>query len=774
MTDHVAQRIAAVLDARRRQLPTVERQIELWSELDERLAAVDGAVDELSSHPSTAALQENVRIYRQAELRKGVARSLDALRVLLARLSRPTVNVGVSGQARVGKSTLLQTIAGLSDEQVPTGEGIPVTAVRSRIFHSTVHERATLSLHTFETFREEVLAPYHRALGIGPAPHSLESFRRFAYPAPGGDAKTDGPDKHSLVTLAARLRDMQRSLPSYEKDLAGGERVVPLAELRQYVAYPSKEEEDAADVSRRYLAVRDVRIECRFPRVEVEDLALIDLPGLGELAAGAERHHVDGLQNEVDVVLLVKRPVEGMAYWTDADGRAVDLLDEARGAVRRRSDFVFIAVNEGAVKESLVDALLGDIRRRANEGVEGRHYRVLRGDALDRATVYGSILAPVLEHLAERLPAMDAEVIADAVERCRATTDHLRLALRDLRDAIATHAPESSGAGEQLIERAAELRLDLAEGLDGLTRDLYQKARGAGEDERLVAAVESSYGGVREWVAGGFGRGKDAWVEQALRAMRAENNSSPFAVRELNRVRVVISERFAAIDQHLSQRVEEIRERIAGVLARCLGDLLRDVSGTAALRRLAALLDDAAEPCPTLRAAVESLLSLDIRYRSHLHPRVRRALDGLNYEVMDPQTGSPRPRFLVEVGAPGAAQMFRMLSELAEQAAYETKKSLLEEIRFPTLVVHAAAEQFQDSLIRTGESEREFRRLGRSYRDEIWPGVFQGIEAQGARVGRVKRAVRDAEGVVERLAGDAPPAPRAAASGAHAGSMSHG
>jgi hypothetical protein len=103
------------------------------------------------------------------------------------------------------------------------------------------------------------------------------------------------------------------------------------------------------------------------------------------------------------------------------------------------------------------------------------------------------------------------------------------------------------------------------------------------------------------------------------------------------------------------------------------------------------------------------------------------------------------------VSPAGAARMFQMLSHLAEQSAYETKKSLLEEIRFPTLVVHAAAEQFQDSLIRTGESEREFRRLGRSYRDEIWPGVFHGIEAQSARIGRVKRAVKEAESTLEQL-----------------------
>ena len=72
---------------------------------------------------------------------------------------------------------------------------------------------------------------------------------------------------------------------------------------------------------------------------------------------------------------------------------------------------------------------------------------------------------------------------------------------------------------------------------------------------------------------------------------------------------------------------------------------------------------------------------------------------------------------------------------MAEQAAYLTKKALLlREGVTPALVLHAAAEQLEDTMIRSGDSEREFKRLARSYRDEIWPGVFGEIDAANARV----------------------------------------
>ena len=104
------------------------------------------------------------------------------LRVLEARLARDTVNIGVSGQARVGKSTLLQSVSGLGDDQIPTGQALPVTAVRSRIFHAPDLRRATLRLHSFDTFVADVVAPYHAELDIAGLPGSPEEFRHWPYP----------------------------------------------------------------------------------------------------------------------------------------------------------------------------------------------------------------------------------------------------------------------------------------------------------------------------------------------------------------------------------------------------------------------------------------------------------------------------------------------------------------------------------------------------------------------------------------------------------------
>ncbi len=217
-----------------------------------------------------------------------------------------------------------------------------------------------------------------------------------------------------------RLRAMQASFPTYEHDLTGGERVVPLEELRPWVAYPTNaEEQQPGPVARRYLAVRDVRIDCPFPHAQVRHLGIVDLPGLGEFAARADEHHVGGLQNEVDVVLLVKRPVEGMAYWGDADARALDLIDSARGFVDRR-DFVFLVLNTGDTAEALVTALRDHIRGQVNSGVPDQFFQVLECDAADPGDVFARVLSPVLAHLAARMPAMDADAVAGTRGELRA------------------------------------------------------------------------------------------------------------------------------------------------------------------------------------------------------------------------------------------------------------------------------------------------------------------------------------------------------------------
>ncbi|HVH23764.1 MAG TPA: hypothetical protein VNA11_15040 [Pseudonocardia sp.] len=536
---------------------------------------------------------------------------------------------------------------------------------------------------------------------------------------------------------------MQAALPSYRPDLVGGEREISLDQLRPFVAYPSNDELGGPEpVSRRYLAVRDLRIECAFPHAKVEQLAVVDLPGLGEVAVGAEAHHVDGLQNEVDVVLLVKRAMGDEAYWGEADARTLDLLDIARGFVAQR-DFVFLVLNQGGVDPVMQRTLHDDVNREINMGEPGRFFQVLETDAADEADVFARVLASVLAHLTDRMPAMDAEVLAGTRAETRAAADRIERLAADLGQILGTVRASTGSAAEDLQHRAKRLRQDLAAGLQDLVARLHEQAREASEDPEFVAAVEQVYAANREWITGGLGVGEQTWREEGLRRMRVDGFSAGYTGEELNRIRVEISGSFEEIDGFFAERMAQLWNAVADVLTASLGELLGGRRGADALRELVELLDHASPPCPRLRRAVQALLGIRLDYRSQLHPRVRSELDGLTLEVVDPRSGELIQQLTVAKSEAGVEQLYRFVVRSAEQAAYLTKKALLREAVTPALVLHAAAEQFEDTVIRSGDSELEFRRLADSYKNEIWPGVYQEIDAANARFAAVARA-RDA------------------------------
>lgn len=750
----VQERIAAILEKRRARLPEVQNLIQQWERIDQELVALTSAVGDLCSHPRTPAeVRQIMETVSTDRARTGIVQAVELLRLLEARFSRGTINIGVSGRARVGKSTLLQSVSGLNDEQIPTGSGLPVTAVRSRIFHSSAYARAKLALHTFATFRKEVLEPYHNELGLAGIPATIAEFRNYSYPRSENELAHAYRDKHSNVAILRRLREMQQALWSYENDLSGGERIIELSQLRQYVAYPTNEEIESAQCARHYLAVRDVHIECAFPYAQVEHVGIVDLPGLGEVASNAEQHHLAGLQNDVDVVLLVKRPVEGMAYWGREDVNTTNLLDNARGFISQRRDFVFILINRGPGDRQLAESMRDDIRRQANDGTDGAHFHVLEADATDQRVVYENVLAPVLDHLAERLPCMDQEVVEGTRASSVTAASGIQTLLCDIETALSATRVASVSTVEELGQRGEELRKDLAAEFAELVSDLQRVARSGDEDPAFLSAVDVAYQDIRAWITSGFGDGKDRWIADALREMRVDKYSHRFTGDQLNRIRVEIGGRYCALDNYFHDKLEELWGQVAGILRRHLGVLVENVQSADALDRLAGCLEEAVEPCPTLAKAIRELRALRLDYRTQLHPRVRRALDGLTLQVVNPETGEEETRITEKVSEDGAEAVYREVTQLAEQAAYQTYKSLIQEALTPALVLHAALEQFEDTLIRAGASRVEFGRLVRSCRDDIWPGAYEDMEQSNARVNRVRRmvgAVRTYLGNIER------------------------
>jgi hypothetical protein len=755
METGIGAKIAEIIAARKSLCPDVQRRVERLNTLRAQLTELRAALQDLLGHPGlTEDLGAEIRSFLQTSDRDAaIAKNLDALETVKARLTRESVNIGVSGQARAGKSTLLQSISGLSEDQIPTGKGLPVTAVRSRIFNFAGRPHAKISFHGFSSFRQEVLSPYHHALRLHSIPYSLVDYRALTYPETVRDLHLDKEKEDEGAALLRRLKEMQQSLPSYEDLLVNAERDVDLKDLRQYVAYPTDEERKTEIPPRRYLAVKNLRIFCRFPFTEVQQLGLVDLPGLGEVTPDVEDQHVRNLKDEIDVVLFLKRPTNESGFWQDKDAKVMSLLAHARGAVINGGDFVTIVVNRGGVDQKIVNGLLEDIRNLVNEGVDGKHYRVLEWDAIDKEDVYKEVLAPLLKHISERLPIMDREVIDEAVTGCESLANDAVQALGKLQGALRACRSMRKDVERKLLENAKRLRAQLAESLGKIVDELLKQARReeTEETELFESHAQETYEHIKSWISNGFGMGPEEFRREAYNSLLSQKFAAGFAGDQLNFARVEIGNKFCRLDTFFEESVARVHGKIGEALSNNLGQLLSGLQGKAALQRLMDILENGDEGFPTLVNALRDIVALEISYRNHFHPRVRKAIDSLAVETAD-SYGNPKQH---DVAVPktieGAEALCREIEMMALNAAWEAQKALFREQELIGLILHAAAEHFEDAFIRSRDSEYEFQRLARSFRDDIWPGEFEGIDADNARAAKTIRLLKDALEAAEVL-----------------------
>lgn len=740
----IATQVEQVLADRHKKLPSVRATRSRLETLESMLGTLDASLEALGRHPRAPGELRAVVAGANLSLdREQVRQALDEVKRVEARFSRATVNFGVSGQARVGKSTLLQALSGLDDHAIPTGTGTPVTAVRSRIL-SAPQRIARLEMHGWESFRDEVLAPYHLDLGLGQVPPSLQDFRSRFYPEPSAE------EDNSRNVMLFRLRGMRDSLGSYERYLTGSERVVSdFSELRSWVAYPDDDEPTRVD--NRYLAVRQAVIECPFPHAVARSIGLVDLPGLGEIAASAEEHHVRGLRDDVDFVLLVKRANEGMAYWTKQDGQARKLIDQARKPISKTSDFLGIVSNEGGMVPATLDKMLRTLPAHANVGLENSPIRLFRCQGKDPQDVGENLLEPALALLAERLPVMDAELLDHAQSRAKEAADSVGVRLQALDAAIARSLPDAPGTQETVSALAKALRQGIARDLAPVLDRLQSVARAGTEDQKFIASIREAHATIVAWANNALGDG-EKWMDQALGSFAEDQTTARFATTELNRIRVHIGEVYCGLDAHIDAQTNALFEAIGAVVANRCARLLQGRAAGKALELLAVQLGAGDEPAPHLERAARDLLSLKVSYRSHFHPIVRSRLDILDHQYRDPETNELRSTVeLQETTQTGARNLLRDLTNLAIKASASVRDALLRDAALMGKILHAAAEQFEDSFIRSGTSETEFARFARSWRDDLFPGQFDSTGASRFDVRDVKQALGATREAIDNL-----------------------
>ncbi len=783
--DSIADALNRVLEDRRASRQVADERLTRWADFQRRLDALMGRFEHLpfdTPEPVVAALAE-LRRLRDAG-RSDELRLVEDMRALRARVHRDGITLGVVGRSRSGKSTLLRAISGLGEDVIPSRvdardeDGAqPTTAAPSRITHTTGASRAVVRTRTWIQFQER-LAVRHRLADLPDAPVTLEGFRSYAYPPPGGN-------EHRRF-----LVDAQRSLPTYEHYLDSGELVLStLAEVVPFISY-------SESAGGPYLAVDSAEIEHSFPQAGRASISLVDLPGRGEVGLDITRDFLHALRSEVDVLVMLKRPSNQTSFWSQEDNGVLEDARLAAGGVQL-ADYCLIVLNaDPTVSENFRRMT----RTTTSDEARARGIHVLEADVADQSQVAQQVLAPLLDHLAKRLRSMDEAAAAhvrahldEIARRYGASLDALNASLEHWR---LTLPADDSYEFRELVERKVhDLTARLAAVVVG-----YDRARAAtSSDEGFEEAVTRCIRDIDEWIRAGMGAGsREAWVEQA----RGRFEQRPEAAREFcySRARLHLEGLVDQIDRSLDRSVAGLRDTVASALRAELGSLVPD--GPDGLVSLASLARS--RQAARLEAALGQLLATRDQYGSVVLRVSRPVISRLRPHLAVESTGNVRldtppdgalssgvasgfallaeaasrvsggvapppgpppgpppssrvpPTRPSEAGLrlpmPTAASTFDELTVAVHACSNELEQRLLAERTALVETFHAACDRFLDLSCQAPGIETDFERLLAPARADLWPDRF------GADVRRVDRThIADLQQLVQMTSRGADP-----------------
>ena len=765
----IAIKIQDIIAARQKLLPLIQSEQKAWQQAEQRLGEVQTAATRLAeAKNSTQELRESLR--QLESLSSKPREALIALDRVFKRYNRNTINIGIGGAARMGKSTLLQSITGLGDMQIPTSEFYFTTAIRSQIINSE-NGRATADMHDEDSFLREVIVPLCKNARIS-EPFSLSAFLSMTIEPNPKESRSQEIDD-----IIKRLKDAQAALPTFRRELTGEcGRSIPLPELRPYVAYP----EGGASKGGPFLAVKNLVIYAPFPQNDVRQLQVIDLPGLGEGGIDLGKLQTKGLADTCDLTVFLKRPTDTSVAWNSIDTNALDAIRNSLESITDQTKFTVILANIDDLAQERADKCFDAIKAEIT-----RDFKIMRCNAKDASKVRNETMTMLLDHLIKHLPEMDATLLKNARHEVTVTRQALQQELEAIMQVVKKMIPVSSSTGQAVRYLAMELRNKIAEALETHCDKLDSKA--AHHDDEWGKAVDDAHARVKRWIEEGAGYGsKDEFLKSTRDCIRI-NKGQPNAI--INAVRIGFREQWDIVDDHLRERIAATLDEILDIMKKHTGDFIPEKPQLAgwddAKSRLnasrqqilmvadkfsneAESLDDRLE-CPGIAACCRRLAEVDLTFRFHLEPMLHAATTLLHANDL--------PR----VSETNEAEIFtKGLSDVAKRASDEYAKALrggnastagrtnerldrlLRSAGFsedimakfheicapatdnafrPSRIISAVAGSFYDAIIRARNAEKEYFDWAESWRDEIWPDKFN-QESDSALVKNLRDAVQ--------------------------------
>lgn len=614
------EQINQILAARKERLSSVVKEKDFWNSVSENFSKFSDAVQAAESkNPCLSGLTTKVRASAQT-----ANDMLKKFSQLTDRFNRDDICIGIGGAARMGKSTFLQAVTGLGDDQIPTSDKFFTTAGRSLIVNAT-EAVAIADMHTERSFLEKVIAPMCREIGIQ-APASLDELKRLELP----QGKTQ-----QEIDVINRLKDTIDNLPSIKDELTGQkQRRINIENIRDFVAYP----EGGMIKAGKFMAVADITIYAPFPGSEVKQLRVVDLPGLGEAGRNLAEVQTEGMQEVCDATLLMKRPDNANLAWTLNDTTALDAIQSASPLLKDQTKYTAILANVDGDAEDRANKCVENIQNQLSKTNQNRHFEIIRCDARDRDAVTNKTMPEILRFLAKNLPELDNAILEKTEEEATQTKKGLQKTLEEVQKALGQLTHNYTGSSHDF---QTNLYDKLVKELTEYSEKLQADAEGV--DQAWIDEVLRVTGEVKKWIADGCGySSKQALVQEIEKEIKAVKG---YPATVVNQLRIAFREQWEVIDEHLQERIAKVLDGFIETIQKCTNSFIPEREQSTELlpairkqlKTTAEKLMNAPDQDPGdekalsgLATPLRRLAEFDIRFRFHLEPTLIAATEMLN------------------------------------------------------------------------------------------------------------------------------------------------
>lgn len=624
------------------------------------------------------------------------------------RFSRENLTIAFVGSAGQGKSRFIQTLTGLSKVEVPDGTMNNCTGVKVTIAHCAESQtRGEVYLHTPKSFLEENVAPYYRVLHLGNAPKTLNEFINNPLPQLNNSSAKAKAYYEYLERCKNHYFEYQNLLQQ------NSPKPISQGEIRKYVAQ-TNENNDKTNFN--YLAVKEVKIYCQFPLQDVGQIALIDLPGLGDTVLGDRETLRRSLGEDVDFALFVNMPKGRVLQEED-----YELFDTANQAlpelpIEKWSFFILNEVRNPPSGLGIADNrdVCEETKRRIDNEQRIKVARCMIADCADSEQT-SDVLLQVLNYLESHILELDAQYAAIANKSIEDLEREIKTFLDKARQAFRV-SPKHQNENLLFYELADKLTRKISRNLQKLVQEIRPETLSIEENQKDTEFFQTTTRSIIKKCVEDTGIHSPEKIDDIRFEMGAGTGWISVLERCIDELRTHISKKFNSFDSGLEHYTEQVKNKIADALT---DTDLGNITNLRGLCFLEFMTKEIPEQLPVLKESFNKLVSFKMTYEYHLEHLILQALE----EELNPNAGdifNPRGKSDEE-----NIEIIHKILFVKHRNTVSKCRQALERLEgMPSIIVYGRANRFVDEVIRSEGIRNDWLVLLQEWSSQVFPNHF--------------------------------------------------